>query len=181
MRDTWLRLAGVAVLSAASFAGSWRLSRASWHEDVRGALELVRTDRDNTVCAEEGGCLAGGADYTLFVFFSGQDCSVSLFDTVVLDSVYRANPRSRVDVVGVVYDLSAEEAQAFARSSGISYPVYVRPERLERFVHNPRPAATNKPAKLLVDRDGRVLASYTSRTTVAWHHVDAARMLGNVP
>jgi hypothetical protein len=180
MRDSWLRGLAVVVLSVASFAGSYQISSASSAEDVTGALNLVESDTSFTVCAGGGPCPVPAADHTLFVFFSGRDCSISLFDTVVLDSLYRAQ-RGRLNVVGVAYDLTPAEVHAFAASSRIAYPIYAAPARLERFVHNPRPAVGNKPVKLLLSRDGRVLASYTSRTTVEWHHQDAARVLEALP
>ena len=178
MRETWLRIAAVLILSAASFAGTSRLSRPSPSEGLRRVLERVESDTAATVCAGRAPCLRADAEYTLLVFFSARDCSISLFDTVVLDSVFRAHPRARLNVVGVGYDLTPAEARAFAASSGISYPIYAAPERLKPFMRNPRPEVGNKPVKVLLSRDGRVARSATSRTTVQRHHQAAARLLG---
>ena len=127
-------------LALVAFAASFALARPSPEESLNGALRLVEADTANTVCLAGGDCLAADAEYTLLVFFSASDCPPSLYETALLDELYRAVPRARLNVVGVAYGMTADEARHFAVASRIHYPLYVHPARLERFV-TIRPAA----------------------------------------
>lgn len=171
-----LRIPVALGIGAAAFATSFGMARSSEYGRVREALELVQRDRGNTICASGTECLSRGAEYTLFVFFSPRDCASSLYDTVVLDSLYRSVPRSKLNVVAVAYDLSPEEASGFADASRISYPIYVSPERIEPYVPKIRPENTNKPVRVLVHRTGRILSTTTSHTAVRYHHEEAGKL-----
>lgn len=176
----WVARAAAVPVTALVFAVSWGMARPRPEAQVQRTLNLLRADREGLVCADGTRCAVRNADYTLLVFFSLRDCPISLYDTVVLDSLYRTVPPSRLSIVGVGYDLTREEARALATSSGITYPLYLRPDRLERYIANPRPNPGNKPIKLLVSRGGAVVSQTTARTTVEWLRADAERIRARV-
>ena len=168
---------GVAgLLAMTAFSASFTLTRPSARDELEAALLLVASDSAHVVCRAGTDCLRTDAARTLFVFFDPSDCSGALYDTAVLDEVYRGTPRSALNVVGVAYGMDAGEARAFALASGVTYPLYSNPERLERFVRNPRSELTNRPVKVLVDRDGRVVKQWISEGYVRLVRDDARRL-----
>ncbi|MET0397992.1 MAG: hypothetical protein ABW277_14420 [Longimicrobiaceae bacterium] len=165
-----------AVLAAAVFWGSHAVSAAGPEAlDMRGALREVEAS-GATLCLAGGNCLSPDAERTLFLFVRASDCAGAKYDAAVLEELYRATPRRRLNVVGVVDGMTVEEARAFAVASEITYPLYLGSRGLERFVRNPRPAVGNRPMKLLVDRDGRVLRRWTSVTMASMLREEALRL-----
>ncbi|MBW3654484.1 MAG: hypothetical protein KY444_00130 [Gemmatimonadetes bacterium] len=84
----------------------------------------------------------------------------------MLDETYRALPRSRLNVIGVAYGLKRDEAERLARVSGITYPLYVHPERLERRIGKFRADGSNKPVAVLADRSGNIILQTVAGGTV---------------
>lgn len=173
-------LAVPAAMVLVAFAASFAMARPSPRESLDGALRLVETDAANTVCLAGQDCLSSAAEHTLLVFFSVSDCPPSLYETALLDEVFRAVPRARLNVVGVAYGMTADEARHFAVASRIHYPLYVHPERLERFVRNPRPRGASRPVQVLVDREGRVVGRWTPRSSVEKMREDVRLIRGRV-
>ncbi|HEX8691393.1 MAG TPA: hypothetical protein VF746_03035 [Longimicrobium sp.] len=169
-------LAAGAALALVVFSASFALARTPAREELDGALRLVAADPARSVCLGEGACVWPEAPHTLFVFFSATDCAGSLYDMAVLEELYRAVPRGRLNLVGVAYGMDAAEARAFAVASQITYPLYLDPARLERHVRNPRPERFNRPMKVLVDRQGRVIETWPSRTEVRGQRLDLGRV-----
>jgi hypothetical protein len=161
----------------ASFGSAYALATPSApRARMDRALEVLRADPDNLVCLGQAPCLDPEAEHTLFVFFGAYDCAVGLYQTAVLEQVYRTVPRRSLNVVGVAQGFSARQARKFAVASGISYPIYADPARLDGIVPNPKPTDGNRPVFLLVDRRGRVLQTRTAASHVAGHHADAAAL-----
>lgn len=167
--------ATAAVVALGVFSASFALARPPARQSLDGALRLVASDPARTVCFG-GDCLRADAAHTLLVFFAAGDCAGALHDTAVLEALYREVPREELNVVGVAYGMTLEEARAFAVASGITYPLYTDPARMERFVRNPRAEPTNRPAKVLVRRDGAVLETWDSGTDVAALRADLRRV-----
>lgn len=151
-----------------TFAATYfTLSPAASEARVRGALPAVLDDPANTVCLGTAPCVDEGAAYDLFVFFSRKDCAIGLYQMAVLEDVYRAVPRARLNVVGVGGDLDRGAAERLARVSGISYPLYLDPGRMEKHFGKIRAAGANKPVMVLADRSGHVVHLATAGGTVA--------------
>lgn len=155
-----------AIMVLMGFAGSSAMARPSPRDNLQSALQLVEADHANTVCLAATDCVSRDADYTLLVFFAVNDCPPSLYQTALLDEAYRAIPRARLNVVGVVSGMTQEEARHFAVASGIHYPLYVHSERMERYIRNPRAKNAIRPVELLVSREGRVVERWTPRSSV---------------
>lgn len=172
MRD-WLL---GAALGATMFTTTYRLTDTGHRSDYRGALRQVASDSAGTVCLAEGACLALDARNTLFIFFRVGDCPGGLYDTVVLEELYRAVPRTTLNVVGVVQGMTTAEARAFASASGITYPLYVHPARLDPYVTSRQPGTGNRPRKVLVDHRGAVAEAWSSVTIVHELREDAERV-----
>jgi peroxiredoxin len=178
MSARWPVLAAVPLFVVA-FGTAYLAAAPSRESRVDGALELVSGEPGRTVCLGAEPCLDPGAAHTLFVFFSPRDCAVGLYETAVLDHAYRAAPRGRLNVVGITSEFTREQAEKFARASGITYPLYLDDGRLERYVRSPK-GASNRPVSLLVDRRGRVLETFVAASTVRAHHEHAAALARRV-
>jgi peroxiredoxin len=172
MNPATKRSALVVATVALAFTASFAVAGPSRAARLHRLEAAIRQDPAHTVCMAAPACMARDPDYTLLVFFSAEDCAVCLYDTAILDSLYRAVPRERLNVIGIASGYTPDEARRFARASGISYPLYVAPERLADLIRDPRPPKANKPEKVLLDRNGAVLGTWRSRTTVSWHSDD---------
>lgn len=152
---------GSSLLAIPLFLGCFAASYMALSHDsgprYDSVLQAVRDDPGNLVCTGGVPCLGTAAEYDLVVFFSRRDCAIGLYHTAVLDELYRAAPRARLNVVGVAYDLDAAGARRLARVSGITYPLYVAPDRLERRFGRMRAEGANRPLAVLMDRSGSVV------------------------
>jgi hypothetical protein len=170
-----------AVLFLGTFGATYfTLAPAASEARLSGALAAVLDDPANTVCLGEAPCADPDAAYDLFVFFSRRDCAIGLYQTAVLDEVYRQVPRSRLNVVGVAYDLDRGTAERLARVSGISYPLYLRTDEMESRFGVVRGEGANKPVMVLVDRAGTVVHSATSGGTVEELEAYGRQLAGRV-
>jgi len=172
-------LAGACV-GALAFTAGFAAARPSGQPKVDEALRLVSADGAHVVCLSAGPCLAPEAAHTLFVFVSGDDCAGALYDTAVLDPLFRGTPREKLNVVGVVRGMSRDEARAFADASGITYPLYLDADRLERLVGNPRKPGGNRPMKVLVDRRGTVVRVWHAAAEMRKQRDDLRRLTAEV-
>ena len=179
MSRTPRRLAWIGVCASffcAAFGAAHVLSSPSGGAQYRKALGLVRGDTGAVVCAGINPCLDPAAAHTLVVFFSPRDCAICLYQTAVVDELYRSVPRSRLNVVGVARDLDVEGARRFVRASRISYPIYVDHSRFERLIADGGASRHRKPVLILLDADGKVLDTHVSGTSVRSHHAYSARI-----
>jgi hypothetical protein len=159
-----------ALIAAPLFAGTFAAGYYGFAPpapaNLHGALEAVLDDPANLVCTGPAPCADPGADYDLVIFFTRDDCAIGLYQTVVLEETYRSLPRSRLNVIGVAYGLTRDEAERLARVSGITYPLYVDPERLERRIGKFRADGSNKPVAVLANRSGTIVHRTVAGGTV---------------
>ncbi|HEU0014967.1 MAG TPA: hypothetical protein VFQ45_14865 [Longimicrobium sp.] len=169
----------VAGVFAASFAAAHAVALPRQGARLGPALDALRLDAARTVCLGRAPCVHPEAEYTLFLYFAESDCAGGLYHVAVLERAYR-EAGGRLNVVGVAGGFSREEAERFARASEITYPLYVDAERMRRWVPDPKPARSNRPASVLVDRRGRVVETRTSSAAVGPHQEGVAALLRRV-
>jgi thiol-disulfide isomerase/thioredoxin len=79
-----------------------------------------------------------------------------------LQQFYAQNVARGVEVVGVNEGESAQVAAAFARSLGISFPIWIDDEQRYGRVY----AALGLPTTIVIDRDGTVLRGFDGPVTL---------------
>lgn len=82
-----------------------------------------------------------------------------------------------LNVVGVADKFAAAQAAKFARASEISYPLHVNVHGLKPYLGTVRPAGSNRPVSLLLDRSGQVLEVATAGTTLREHESHTSQLL----
>jgi hypothetical protein len=173
---TALAVAGV---FAASFAAAHTIALPREGARLEPALRALRSDPAHTVCLGRAPCVDPRAEYTLFLYFSQSDCAGGLYHVAVLERAFR-EAHGRLNVVGVADGFTREEAEKFALASEITYPLYLDADRMRGWVPSPRPARSNRPASVLVDRRGRVVEARISSAAVGPLQEGVAALLRRV-
>lgn len=168
------------LLTATGFVVARRVAGKDNAQLLATAVDLIRSDTAQTTCSALNDCVDPTSRYFLFVFFSPRDCPICLYETSILDSLYREFRRDDLEIIGVMQEASREEARRFAYASTISYALYTHPRRLDKYIENPRPTPFNKPMTVLFSRSGAVLETAVAGLTVQSHWDLVARIRNRV-